>query len=193
VPGTGWAGGFAAEAAAGEPGVDGADRADESGFVPLAHLPDAVGGVALVAHHGLDFVLLGGLGEGAGLPDVMRQRFLREDVLAALHGRHRGGEVRVVGRGDDDDVDVGGELVEHHAEVAELGNGGEVREFGLGLGDFAGVDVAHGHDGETGLTDVGEGDAAAADKRQIHAAGRGGAGFGDAEAREYESTRAEDS
>ena len=81
---------------------------------------DGVEGVPLVAHLRDDLVLLGGLHQLADLVDRVRQRLLAVDVLAALDGGHGGHRVGMVGRGDDDRVDLLVHLVEHLAEVAEL-------------------------------------------------------------------------
>ena len=48
------------------------------------------------------------------------QRLLRVDVLAEFHRRHRRGVVRVVGRGDRDDVDLVAHRGEHLAVVLEF-------------------------------------------------------------------------
>ena len=100
------------------PGVHFADLADESGGDPLGDLTDAFAGMPLVAHLGHDLIFVGRLGEDAGFEDGMGDRLLDVDMLASAHALHGDVSVRMVGRGDDDRVDVLA-LVEHLAEVGE--------------------------------------------------------------------------
>ena len=100
-------------------------------------------GRSLVAHLGAHPFLARGLAHQAGFPDRVRQRLLAIDVLAQTHGRHRGRGVRMVGRRDDDGVDLGIELMQQLAIVVVL----------LGFLVLRGhrvqallVDVAHRHD-----------------------------------------------
>jgi hypothetical protein len=81
--------------------------------------------VALVAHLGRDLVFMGRLGEDAGLEDGMGDRLLHIDVLAATHALHRDVGMGMVGRGDDDRVDVL-LLVQHLAEIREERGLGEL-------------------------------------------------------------------
>ena len=66
----------------------------------------------------------------------MRQRLLAIDMLAALDGLHRREGVVVIGRGDDDGVDLL-HLVEHLAVV------GELLRLGILLEDAGGVALIH--------------------------------------------------
>ena len=92
----------------------------------------------MIAHLGGDFVFAGGLGELAGFPDGMRERFFTLDMLAVFHRGHRDKGVEMIGCGDHDSVDVL-LLVEHFAKVGE--------DFGFwiffeGVAGVVGVDVA---------------------------------------------------
>ena len=74
--------------------------------------------MALVAHLGGDLRLTGGLGQGAGFVNRVGERLLDIDVFAGANGRHGDHCVGVVGRGDDDGVNVL-LLVKHFAVVAK--------------------------------------------------------------------------
>ncbi len=96
------------------------------GLAQLAHrarpgqlhsAPQVLGGRALVAHLRNDLLLDRGLTHDPRLVDRARQRLLAIDVLAQLHGRHRGHGMGVVGRGDQDRVDLAVHFVEHLAEI----------------------------------------------------------------------------
>jgi len=78
----------------------------------------------------------------ARFPDVVRQRGLDVDVLAALHGLGRDHRVGMVRGGYDHGVDAL-LLVEHLAEVLVLGRVGVTLHRGSGQ---AAIDVAEGHD-----------------------------------------------
>jgi hypothetical protein len=117
-----------------------ADLAAPDDFCALAR---AFVRVALVAHLSGDAVLVGRGHQFAGFPDGAHQRLLDVDVLLALHAPHRRHAVHVVGRGDDDGVDVVGFLVQHLAEVAVFRRVGEAL---VGGGRAAVVDVAQGDD-----------------------------------------------
>ena len=99
--------------------MDFRDLADHTPPDQLDDAPAIVAGVALVAHLGDQAgVLSGQRQQAAALLDGVGQRLLHIDVDTALH-RHTGGHgVVVVGRGDEDGVDV---LlrVEHLAVVGE--------------------------------------------------------------------------
>ena len=69
-------------------------------------------GMDLDAHLRDDLRLAGGGGHLPGLVDLVRQRLLAVDVLAAEDRRHGDGGVHVVGRGDVDGVDAAGQLVQ---------------------------------------------------------------------------------
>src|SRR5262249_46699893 len=85
---------------------------------PLHDVSDVAGTVVLVGltpHRlgrrlhadGDDLVLLlGGIDDGDRLGDRARHRLLHVDVLAGVHGVQGHAGVPVVGRGDDDDIDV---------------------------------------------------------------------------------------
>ena len=98
------------------PAVHLAHLADGAGLEPLLHQAQALFRVALVAHLRDDLVLPRRLGQGAGLGDGAGHRLLHVDVLAELHRLHRDEGVHVIGRRDEDRVDVL-LLLEHHAEV----------------------------------------------------------------------------
>ena len=137
-----------------------AHLADEPGLEPLADLADALAGVTLVAHLGHDLVRARGLGQGAGLEDIMRDRLLDVDVLAAAHALHRDVGVGMVRRSDDDGVDVLA-LVEHDAEVGERVG---LRELLDRPGAAPEVQVAQGDDVLVGaVAHVAAADAAEAD------------------------------
>ena len=137
-----------------------AHLADEPGLEPLADLADALAGVTLVAHLGHDLVRPRGLGQGAGLEDIMRDRLLDVDVLAAAHALHRDVGVGMVRRSDDDGVDVLA-LVEHDAEVGERVG---LRELLDRPGAAPEVQVAQGDDVLVGaVAHVAAADAAEAD------------------------------
>ena len=71
----------------------------------VGHAPARIGG--RLHAHGEDLLgLLGRLGDAAGLVDRVGHRLFAVDVLAGLHGVDRHLGVPVVGRGDQDDVDV---------------------------------------------------------------------------------------
>ena len=71
----------------------------------VGHAPARVGG-RLDAHREDLLGLLGRLGDPAGLVDRVRHRLFAVDVLAGFHGVDRHLGVPVVGRGDQDDVDI---------------------------------------------------------------------------------------
>ena len=79
----------------------------------------------------------------ADLADRMGQRLLAVDVLAAIDGGHRRHGVVVVGRADEDPVDILLHLVQHLAEIAELLGLGIP---GQGLAGVTPIDVAQGDD-----------------------------------------------
>ncbi len=94
--------------------LDVADRAGEQILLPSARL---VLRMALVAHLRDDLHFGGLLREVPGLVHGPAQRLLHVHVLAERHCRRRDHRMHVVGRGDDDGVDVL-LLVEHLAIVA---------------------------------------------------------------------------
>ena len=95
------------------------DVADGPGGDVLGHAADRLAAIALVAHLRQDLLLPGGLGQGIALGDVVGQRLLAEDVLAVVDGADGRRGVVVVGRGDQDHVEVLVALVEHLAIVVE--------------------------------------------------------------------------
>ena len=94
------------------PDVDLAHLADGTRTHQLCTAAEARVGRALVAHLGAHPFLTCRLAHQASFPDRVGQRLLAIDVLAQTHRRHRGRGVRVVGRRDDDGVDLGIELVQ---------------------------------------------------------------------------------
>ena len=98
------------------PTVHVANRTNRARSHPLLHQAQAFFRVALVAHLRHDLVFPCRLGQRPRLADGARQRLLHVDVLPELHRRHRDDGVIVIGRGDDDRVDVF-LLLEHLAEV----------------------------------------------------------------------------
>ena len=105
----------------------------------VGHAPAGVGG--RLHAHGEDLLgLLGRLGDAAGLVDRVRHRLFAVDVLAGLHGVDRHLGVPVVGRGDQDDVDV---LVVKDLAVV-LGDAVLVFAFGVQAAFLGGVVKARG-------------------------------------------------
>src|SRR5207248_1412722 len=101
------------------PGIDRVYLADRSRPDPLARAPNGCAGVALVAELRHYLILARGRHEGAYLVDAVGERLFAIDVLAALHGFHGDDRVAVVGRANDDAVDLLAHLVEHFAIVDE--------------------------------------------------------------------------
>ncbi len=96
-----------------------ADITDHTRANRFDRLANAVARMTLVAHLRDHLVALAGFEESSRLPDVVRERLLCVNMNAALHGRKRSGEMRVVRRRDHHCIDVLVHLVEHHAEVIE--------------------------------------------------------------------------
>ena len=88
------------------PDVDFLHVADVAALDVLESLARVVERVPLVAHLGGDLGLGRLLRQGAGLVHRPAQRLLHVDVLAERHRRHGDRRVGVVGRRDDDAVDV---------------------------------------------------------------------------------------
>ena len=99
------------------PGVHFPHLADHAGFVPLANVAHPLHGVPLVSHHGLHLVLVIGLLQGAGLPDVVRERLLRLHRDPALHRGEGGRKMGVVRRADDDEIEFLAVGVKELAEI----------------------------------------------------------------------------
>ena len=118
------------------PGIDLADLADGAVPNPFADEADAFAGVALVAHLSGEFALARGLGQGAGLVDIVSERFLEVNVFAGLEGGQGDDGMGVVGRGDHDRLDVL-LFIEHLAVV------GPDSCLGIFFEDFGGVVVVH--------------------------------------------------
>ena len=115
--GRGIAVGRLAQAAAvgGHPDPRLADRAQHARADDLDDPVIVLARVDQVPHLGDALVLLGRGHHGPPLGDPVRQRLLAVHVLAGLAGHDRGDRVPVVGRGDDDRVDV--LAIEELAEV----------------------------------------------------------------------------
>ena len=94
----------------------------------------------LISHLADDFVVPGGFLKRANLPDVVGEWLLHKDVLAAFHGGHGGGKVRVIWCGYGHGVDVVCHLVEHHTKVFEAWH---VRILAESLSSALVIDVAN--------------------------------------------------
>lgn len=125
------------------PGVDFSHVADLTGPNHFGGLAGALIRVALIAHLGGDFVLVGRFAEHARFPDGAGEGFLDVDMLAALHAPVGGDGVHEIGDGDDDRVDIAALLVEHFAEIFVLGR---ALIFLIGAGGLFVIDVAKGDD-----------------------------------------------
>ena len=101
------------------PHVHFADGSEHAGGDQLVDAPRAFHGVALIAHLRDDLRLARRPREESRLLHGVRERLLHVHVLARLHRDVRGDGVQMIGRGDDDGVDVP-LLVEHRAEVVVL-------------------------------------------------------------------------
>src|SRR5947208_6106759 len=110
------------------PELDLAHRPDGAGFDPLADLPRALAGVALVPHLRRDLGLAGRFDQLAHLPQGPGERLLDAGVLAHFHRHHTGDSVRVIGRRDGDRIDVLPLFLEQHAKIFEALGLGERRE-----------------------------------------------------------------
>lgn len=96
-----------------------ADITDHTRANRFDRLANAIAGMTLVAHLRDHLVAIAGFEESSRLPDVVCERLLRVDMNAALHGRKRSCEMRVVRRRDDHGIDLLVHLVEHHAKVVK--------------------------------------------------------------------------
>src|ERR1051325_1400251 len=114
------------------PNVNFADFTDSARLNVFDSEASFVGRVALVAHLRGDLGLLGFPGELARFGYGPRERLLHVDVLAEFHGRERDGRVHVIGRSDDDGVDV--LLFFEHLAIVFVA---------LGLLPMFGVDALH--------------------------------------------------
>ena len=101
-------------------GAGPADRAELAAAEILEGLVTGRAGAALRAHLDHAAVLAGRGDHLPAFPDVVGQRLLDVDVLARLAGPDGGQGVPMVGRGDDDGVDV--LVVEQLADVAVDGD-----------------------------------------------------------------------
>jgi len=124
------------------PDVDGVDRADGAAADVFVDEAGVVAGVALVAHLGHDVGLGGQPAQIAGLADRPGQRLLGVDVQPALHRVGGNLGVGVIGRPDDDPVNLVGHVVEHPPVVVVHGRVGVRLEgvrgvvvVGVGEGD----------------------------------------------------------
>ena len=107
------------------PHVHFADGPEHAGGDQLVDAPRPFHGMPLIAHLVDDLRLARRPREESRLLHGVRERLLHVHVLPRLHRDVRGDGVRMIGRGDDDRVDVP-LLVEHRAEVVVL--------LGLGVG-----------------------------------------------------------
>jgi hypothetical protein len=159
------------------PDVHFAHRTDRARHEDLFDLPARGRRVPLVAHLRRELrVFRGGLANEPRFPHVVRQRLLAVDVLAVRQRQIRGERVRVLGRRDDDRVEVAGR-VEHAAQIGEglrarkpLGRGVErdlvdVTEHGHVFVRMIGHGPAARCDRE--LAQAGERTAAAGDERDV--------------------------
>ena len=130
----------------GLPGASDDDPAELAGADVIERGDELAGAALPGADLGDPLVLLGGGGHRLGFADVVTDRLFEIHVLAGLAGQDRRQGVPVVGRGDDDGVDV--IAVEDLAEVLD-----DFRTLALLLFDVvgrltgvAGVDVADHRD-----------------------------------------------
>jgi len=119
----------------------------------VAHRPDGASldrldrtavvraGVHLRAHLRGELRAGGRLRDEAGFVDGVRERLLAVHVLAGVQGHQRGGRVRVVGRGDENGLDI---LVIEDAP--QVGTELRLREAVAGLGGAFFIHVAEGDD-----------------------------------------------
>ena len=122
------------------------DGADGPGGDVLGHAADRLAAIALVAHLRQHLLLAGRLGQGVALGDIVGQRLLAEDVLAVVDGADGGRGMVVIGRGDQDHVEVLVALVEHLAIVVEdLGFGRVLDALVHDLGNSL---LVHVHQGD---------------------------------------------
>jgi hypothetical protein len=107
-------------APAGVPRVHFAHFADRAGVQKLDRLPDADGGMSLVAHLRGNTRLARDAGDLARFADVVRERLLAIDVPARAHRPNGDDRVQVVGRRADDRVH-GAFFFEQDAKVLVIG------------------------------------------------------------------------
>src|ERR1035441_9849782 len=106
-----WA--FLRSIAAIKPDVGFADLANDAAPHQLDRATQAITGAALVPHLGYDFVLERGLTHYSRFMHGAGEGLFTIDMFAALHGRHGGHGVSVVGRGDYHGIDLFVHLVQH--------------------------------------------------------------------------------
>src|ERR1035441_1984224 len=126
---------------AGDPDVHLAHGADRASLDEFQYASVIVGGMDLSAHLSDDAGLGGGLGNRAGLPNIMGEGLFAIDVLAEVDGGQDGKSVRVLSAGHDHGVNVIAGVVKL-AEVHEL----------------PGLGILHGGCVETILVDVAKSD-----------------------------------
>ena len=127
--------------AAVEPDVGFANVANDAAPNEFNGAAQASFGGALVAHLRDDFVFGSSFAHDARFVNGARKRFFAVNMLAAFHGRDGGNGMGVIGRGDENGVDLLFHFVEHFAEI--------LIAFGSGmfLVDVTGafeIDVAEG-------------------------------------------------
>ena len=101
------------------PGVRLGDLADDPAPHELAEAAITLAAMPLVAHLRRHLVLVRQLAEAAGLGNIVAERLLAIDALAQLHGDQRRRGMVMVGRGDENGVDLLVQLVEHAAVIGE--------------------------------------------------------------------------
>ncbi len=94
-----------------------ADRSDRAGLNDFHRAAEAIFSAALISHLGGDFIFGRHLAHHPRFVNRMGQRLLAIDMFAQLHGHDAGRRVVMIGRGDDDGIDLL-YLFEHLAVIA---------------------------------------------------------------------------
>ncbi len=132
-----------------DPEVHFADGSDDAGEEDFGDGAGAFGGAALDAHLGGGFGAAGFGGDEARFVDGVSEWLGGVDVLAGSEGAKSDGSVGVVGRGDDDGVDILFFFIEHFAKIAVNARAGVFAEDGGG--EWV-IDVAKGGECFAGTT-----------------------------------------
>ena len=125
------------------PETDFLQRADRALIHPFFREPLSFHGAALIAHLRDHTGGFRSFVQFAHFPDGVAHRLLHHDVLLARHSQHRCGEMRVIGSGNGDGID----LVPHHLKHFSVV--GEDLRAGVFLLRFVEVTLIHidnGHD-----------------------------------------------